>query len=473
MVTGLRRKGRGAALGVALAGAALGLAAGPAGASAAEHTETFTKGPITVGGYEVQQSYMLAPHPKVDGFITKMQVNMVDEDGHKIPIRRLMLHHIVFSNLSRDDETCNSFLGFDNRTSGISAGDRFFARGEEGAQMVLPDGYGYRMRANDVWGLLYMVMNHRPDLDHAYIRYRITYDTDPSIQPVTPYWLDVRNCRADPIYNVPGTGGPGSTDVRSSDVVVHHAGRVVAAGGHVHGGARRLTLTEPDCGNREIGRSIPTWGLPGHPFYHVRPVLHEPGPVKMSAFNTETGIPVEKGQVLRLNSEYDNSQPHTRVMGIMIAYLAKDPAVSDPCGPLPDDIRNVRIDRPGRRGPVPFRIPLTGLDENGHAQTISAPPGKLRKAGSGATIAVSDRYFDRPNLRVRKGSELTWQFGGSELHNVTLANGPEAIGSPNLDGGRNFSKRFRKPGTYRLFCALHPTQMQERIVVKRNRHHHG
>jgi plastocyanin len=67
---------------------------------------------------------------------------------------------------------------------------------------------------------------------------------------------------------------------------------------------------------------------------------------------------------------------------------------------------------------------------------------------------------------------VTWQFNSQELHNVTLANGPEGIGSDNLDGNRPFTQHFTRPGTYRLFCALHPVQMQERIVVtpKKKRH---
>ena len=107
--------------------------------------------------------------------------------------------------------------------------------------------------------------------------------------------------------------------------------------------------------------------------------------------------------------------------------------------------------------------------------TISKPPGKTKRLRSGSTIDVGDRFFSRSNVRVRRGAELNWQFEGSEPHNVTLANGPRALGSPNLYGRSiktAYSKRFRKPGTYKLFCALHPVQMQERVVVKRRKHHH-
>jgi len=334
--------------------------------------------------------------------------------------------------------------------------------------MALPPGYGYKLDSDDLWGLLYMFMNHRPVTDEAYIQYKYTVDTDPSIEAVRPYWLDVENCRADPIYNVPGTKKEGSTQTQSMDLTMPESGYIVGGGGHVHGGSRKLTLTEPDCGDRQIGESLPTWGNPDHPFYNVRPVLHEPGPVSMSGFQSQAGIPLAQGERIRLNALYDNSLPHTRVMGIMQIYIDPEP-VNQPCGPLPNDIKTLLGPGsvPGRTdGPVPFKIPLTALDEDGNATTIKKPPGKTKRLKSGETIDVDDRFFSQPNVRVKRGAELNWQFSGGQLHNVTLANGPIGFGSPNLDGDRTFTQRFTRNGTYRMFCALHPVQMSERVVVR-------
>jgi plastocyanin len=86
----------------------------------------------------------------------------------------------------------------------------------------------------------------------------------------------------------------------------------------------------------------------------------------------------------------------------------------------------------------------------------------------GTQIDVGDRFFSRSNVRIRPGDDLSWRFSSSsELHNVTLANGPEGFASDNLDRGRRFSARFTRPGTYSFFCALHPVQMTERVVVKK------
>jgi plastocyanin len=450
-----------------IAAAFVGAFALPSAASAAEQTETFTTGPITVGGYQVKQEVLPnLQEPKLDGHVTRMEADIVDENGEPIPIQRLMLHHIAFLNLRQTDRTCSSYKLWDGSTTSFMP-ERFFAAGEERQRLVYPPGYGYASAANNEWALAYMVMNHRSSVDTAYIRYTVTVDDDPQIKDVHPYWLDVVNCQADPIYNVPGTGERGSTHTRSRDFTIPESGRLIAAGGHLHGGGEHISLTQPDCRNRELGRSVPTWGLPEHPFYNVKPVLHEPGPINMTGFGTSTGFPVTAGQRLRINSVYENTRPHVRVMGIMVAFIAPDPSVTDGCAPLPSDVVNVGTNQPGREGPVPYRIPLTGLDRNGEAQTIDAPPGKLKRMPRGGEIEVGDHFFSKPNVAVRKGAELDYRFTGSELHNVTLANGPRAIGSPNLDDDRVYTQRFQDKGTYRLFCALHPVQMHERVKVTR------
>ena len=455
-----------------LAALALLCAAALLPAAAAAKTETFRVGPIGVGGFEVKQSIMAGiPKPAVDGHITGMEVDIVDADGTPVPIQRLMLHHIVFLNLSRGDRTCDSITGFDERPLPF-APERFYAAGEERATLAMPPGVGYRTGGSEGWALTYMLMNHRKAPDQAYIQYRVTYQPESSpgeMLDAHPYWLDVENCRADPIYNVPGTGAKGSTDVHTYDFTMPESGRLVAGGGHVHGGARRLELRQPGCGNRLLGRSVPTWGLRRHPFYNVRPVLHEPGPISMSGFGTRLGIPLSAGETVRLRSLYENSLPHTRVMGIMIVFVVPDGSVSGRCGPLPGDLSNVSTAQRGRHGFVPFQIPLIGLNARGNAVEIDKPAGRTRRAGSGATIDVGDRFFESPNLVVRRGARIRWRFTGAELHNLTLANGPVGIGSPNLDDDRTFTRRFNRPGTYSFFCALHPVQMHQRVVVERRR----
>ena len=78
-------------------------------------TESF-RYPVQVDGYQVKQEFTYGvDHPKVDGFITAMSVDVVDADGTPVPINRLMLHHIVFSALGRQSATCSQFTAFDSK----------------------------------------------------------------------------------------------------------------------------------------------------------------------------------------------------------------------------------------------------------------------------------------------------------------------------------------------------------------------
>ncbi|HEY7453723.1 MAG TPA: plastocyanin/azurin family copper-binding protein [Thermoleophilaceae bacterium] len=441
-----------------------------AGTAGTQQTYDCRYGPITVAPFQVltKEIQFDMPKPDVNGFVTNMAVDVVDSDGTPIPIRRLMLHHIVFSHLGKPDRTCNSFTMWDSMTEIAAAAERFYAAGEERAKLALPAGYGYPIAKDDQWLVTYMFMNHRSKVDSAYIGYRVTVDTRAGLTPVEPYWLDVENCKVDPVYDVAGGRKRGSRDVQRAVWTVPKAGRLVAAGGHVHGGGQALALRRPACGRAgDIYTSKPTWGGPRHPFYRVRPILHEPGPINMSGFNSAKGVPLAAGERVVLESRYDASQPHTRVMGIMVAFLAPDASVTTACGARPDDM--AELPAPAGRSKAPrFRVPIVGR-RGGRAVNIKAPPGRRVRLGRRGTIDVGDLFFRRPNVSVPAGARLTWRFDGSSLHNVTLANGPRGFSSPNLSQGRTYTRRLTVPGTYQIFCGLHPVDMTATVKVRRKR----
>lgn len=440
---------------VVVAGTAGALAEG---ALAAPVTKTFTYGPVSVDGYAVRQEATAGvPRPEGAGSITHMSADVVDpKTGKAVPISRIMLHHILFLN-----------AGDGSRPAGV--GDAFYGDGEERARLDLPPGYGYPVGANDRWVIVWMLMNHRIKADSVLIRYRVTWDDDPALMPVTPVGFDASRLRPGLVYDVPGGGPPGSTDVRTMTRPSPVTGRIVAGLGHVHGGARGLALSQPDCGNRVVYASRPTWGLASHPFYNVRPVLHEPGPIDMSRFMSRQGIPVVAGQPLTMTSTYDAQRPHTRVMGLMVVYVAPTPegvASPDRCGAMPTDIRTLRTSTRGRTTPVPFRVPLTGLDAAGRAVTIARPPGPTKVFDGDATIVVDDFAFDPPNVVVPRGATVTWRFPGAVRHDVTIADGPLGFSSNQLAGGGSYSQTLTRPGTYKIFCSLHPVQMTEVVRVR-------
>jgi plastocyanin len=190
----------------------------------------------------------------------------------------------------------------------------------------------------------------------------------------------------------------------------------------------------------------------------------------MSGFLSQQGYPIAAGQRIRLTANYEDQRPHTRVMGISVVYLAPQ-TVPAGCAAKPNDIKSIQpaqvLGIPYRTKTPVFVVPLTGLDKNGKAHTIDRPPGKTVGVKSGASISAIDYYFSKPNVAISPGSTLNWHFGPSTLHNVTLANGPRGFSSPNLNDGRNFKFHFTKPGTYKLFCALHPVYMTGTVTVRK------
>jgi hypothetical protein len=419
--------------------AALAAAFYPSAASAGDQTLVLRSAAITVPGYGVSQNTELVPSPITDGYVTAISADVVDEAGVSVPIASVMLHHVVLAKLGVADATCSHFVAYDGTNLSFPV-QRFYAEGEERTALQLPAGYGYPNKARDRWGLVYMLMNHKPTARTVYIQYTVRYTTGEALTPVRPYWLDVRNCRADPKFDVPGGGALFSTYSQSVDFTMPESGRIVAAGGHLHGGGLRVELADRTCGTT-LFTSEPTWGLPV-----VRPIIHEPGPRHMTALSTANGIPVQAGDRLRMTATYENSLPHSRAMGIMMFFLAPQPTM--PCAAAPALPRDP-LSHPS--APPRFKLPL-----------VRQPLGPEQRVLSSL---VSDFAYGAQRVVVARGATFRWRFSGPSQHDVTLANGPVGFSSPSVFSGA-FTFRFTKPGVYRLYCSLHPTEMTQIVTVR-------
>ena len=419
----------------------LAVLAFPGLARAGEQTLTFRSShPISVGPFGVVQGNELIPSPSHDGYVVGISATVVDTNGVEEPIQNVMLHHIVFAKVGVKDYACDRFIGYDGERTPAFA-ERFYAEGEERTTIQMPPGYGYPNRGSDRWGMVFMLMNHRPVPDDVYVQYTVRYATDETLTAVKPVWLDVRNCNADPIFSVPGGGKLFSAYSQSSEFTMPESGTFVAGGAHLHGGGLRIEATDEACANRVLFRSDPTWGLPV-----IRPILHENGPKHMTTFAAADGIPVHAGDRIRLTATYDDALPHTRVMGIMVLYLAAGQTA--PCAPMPTLPRDASS-APG--APPRVRIPL-----------VTQPSGPVRHV---LTTWLRDFEFGAGRVTIARGTRFRWTFAGPGRHDVTLASGPAGFASPSRSHG-SFSYRFTRPGTYRLFCSLHPAQMTEVVTVR-------
>jgi plastocyanin len=434
------------------------VAAAPA--SASERTYKLRFGPISLNGYQVRQNSDPVRTPKVDGYITHMRAHVVDKQGRDIPIQRVMLHHVLFTDRGR-------FAG--DRHDGTCPGvprERFMGTGEEHQVLDLPPGYGIPIRKRDSWMAAWMLMNHRQKRDKGYIEYDVTVETAKKLTPVKAYWLDVTDCRGHVYYNVPGGGAPGSTNHNTVVWRPPFDGRLVAGGAHLHGGTKSMKMFQTRCANRQIVESRPLYGTPDDPVYHVLPVLHEPGPINTSWFKTVKGIPVVKGERIVVSGDYDDELPHVKVMAVMHVYMARDDHVSQSCDPMPDDLTNENIAVPGTGVAPVVTVPLTGIGADGKAETIDGPPGKTKVLNGSTNVLVHDFQYSDPKLSIPEGASITWRFPDTTSHDVTLANGPYGFSSPFSRIGRTYTQRFTRPGTYRLFCSLHPVVMHELVDVR-------
>src|SRR3954447_20015020 len=271
-----------------------------AGAAGKEITKTYRIGPVDLPGYTTKYDTVDVPQPHIKGSLTYMHARVIDTRGNFVPQHIVMLHHIAFVNNGLyDGQKSQEYCG-----KGFK--ERFYGTGEEDQSLLLPPGYGYRVAAKDRWHASWMLMNHRQFPRRVYIEYTLKMDTGWDDVPVTPYWLGVAPCPRDPIFQVPGGGGPGSTFRKSIGWTPPKDGRIVAVGTHLHGGATGMQIPEPACGNRVLAASLPQYGMPDDPIYKVLPQMHEPNPRFDSYPMSAAGLPIRGGETYRVTGMYDN-----------------------------------------------------------------------------------------------------------------------------------------------------------------------
>jgi len=422
-------------------------------------------GPFTVGSYETLMKAAKVKPPPVPGAIVAMDARLVDPHGDVIPQSIVMLHHLVFANGGPDDKRR------DPQCPRNTTRERFWGTSEELRPLTLPPGYGYPTSPADKWHAPVMVMHHRSGERTFSIEYRVTVDPRPVIA-VKPYWLSVVPCSSDPQWTVPGDGA--KTHKRTRTFTLPEAGRIVAAGGHLHGGAKAIELSQVRCKGRTLVRNLPAYAPASDPLYRVRPLLHEPDPKNVSWWQSATGWAIGKGERLKVTASYDGTRPHSRVMGIEHVYVAPpvDPAAPAPaCAPAPPDAQVLGAEFPRPRM-MPPRVDLTlarlGADGRARATTGGAGPSR-RVVGDAATVFVRDYTFGPAQLTVLRGAIVRWWFEDRVDHDVTLADGPEGFASPWIQGGGRYAHRFTKPGTYLLQCSLHSASMSQVVRVTRER----
>ena len=443
-------------------------------------------------GYDV-----IRERPQADGYITRIKPDLTYLDGRVPGVDVIHLHHAVWVNTSR--------IG---ATRGFPA-ELFFAAGEEKTIMNLPKGYGYPLKASDGLILNHMIHNLTPVPTQVYMTYTVDFVPKAStaartMRAVRPIWMDVRNGRNYPVFNVKkGSGQKGRytypDDARNpyrggpkrNEWVVDRPGVLIATGGHLHPGgvhtdlyvrrrgARIRQSREPDAPR---GR-----GNTAHLFRSVAKYFEPAGAVSwdvsMTASRPDWRVKLRKGDVLSISATYDTTRgAWWESMGIMVTYMADGGPGVDPFrrrvdyrgavthGHLPEnknhgggptglpDPRQLPdgTENPGNLDIVDFKYQLGDL-------SVPGPQGLPPVVRAGQSLNFRNEADDRRQIYhsitsckapCNRSTGIAYPIadGNVQFESSTLGSAvPPATGALEWKTPANL-----QPGTYTYFCRIHP-----------------
>jgi plastocyanin len=116
---------------------------------------------------------------------------------------------------------------------------------------------------------------------------------------------------------------------------------------------------------------------------------------------------------------------------------------------------------------VSLRRTVPAVLAAGAALLCAAPADAARNK----TVKLSDNYFAPAELKVSKGSTVTWKWplDPIDVHDVKLKKGPDGVRrfhSEPASSGYTYKRTLKVRGTYRIVCTLHE-EMKMTIRVTR------
>lgn len=250
-----------------------------------------------------------------------------------------MLHHAVNVNFSRPDPTCFPNL-FGKQISQLGAvmggNERFFAAGNERTANDLyasPGNYGYFVRSGDRWGLIYDLMNFKPQ--PIQVEFKYTFSWVRSATRADPVWLDIDQC-GDSELPLPA----GYSDTHWSTTALR-GGTLVGAGGHAHD--QSISVALEDVTKHQYPCTSVAGYAPNSAFVPIGPGLGTAGHPADTNVVTSTGHPdvsldayqghvsdyttchpsfsFDRGDTIRLHVQYNHTNAADGDMGIMVVYV--------------------------------------------------------------------------------------------------------------------------------------------------------
>ena len=412
-----------------LAAAAAALAT-PALAHAEERTLTFTTPAISVEAYGVAQQPMLAESPKLDGYVVGMEAEVVDAPGACPGTRQgdAAPHRLREGRRPR--------LHVRRRRRALLRRGRGAARALAAARLRLREQgdrpLGPPLHADEPQA----AAAERLHPLHGALRHRRDADAGEAGLARRPQLHRPR----------PGLRRPR----RRQDVLdLHEDGRLHdaarAAGSSPAAATSTAAASGSSCATRPAGRSRSSRARPGAARSRSRSCT-SPARRRCPRSARPTGIPVAKGDRLRLAAVYDNSAPHTRAMGIMLLFLA------------PGAVERLRRDAGARHRSRPALRAARLLDA-----------AAARAEGQGLARDVDRASATSATAPSASCSSAAQPSRGASWAPSSTTSPSSAAPSASRRRGRRrgvFKHRFTKAGTYRLFCSLHPAKMVQQITVR-------
>jgi plastocyanin len=105
-----------------------------------------------------------------------------------------------------------------------------------------------------------------------------------------------------------------------------------------------------------------------------------------------------------------------------------------------------------------LQVPSVAIGR-GVGRSTSAPSART----SVQRVKIVDFAFKPGTITIAKGTRVRWTNAGNATHTSTSKTGVWDSGS--LAPGATFSRVFRKAGTFKYHCTIHPTLMHGKIVV--------
>ena len=97
-------------------------------------------------------------------------------------------------------------------------------------------------------------------------------------------------------------------------------------------------------------------------------------------------------------------------------------------------------------------------------QTLEEEPPLQEQASQTYSINIKSYAFSPAEIRIPKGSTITWTNNDAVSHTVTSDSGSE-LNSESLSQGETYSHKFNAQGTYEYHCKPH-LFMKAKIIVE-------